>query len=289
MGDKIAVIGFGEAGQAFSEGWGFGPERLRVYDIAIHNQEQAPGMYAAFAARSVTGTQTPAEAVDGAGIVFCLVPTDQAVAAAKQIASYLDPGAIWVDGSSSAPGTKLQVAEIIHAGNGHYVDMAIMAPVHPKRHQTPVLLSGDFAEKAHEIASSLGMISRVVGREVGDASTVKMLRSIMVKGIEALTAECFLAARRVGVDDLVFESLRASDTKTDWPERTTYNLGRMREHGVRRAAEMREVARTLGDLNMPNWMATSTALWQDKLAGPVFQEDVRDVSALLDQFLADFE
>ena len=86
-----------------------------------------------------------------------------------------------------------------------------------------------------------------------------MLRSVMVKGIEALTAECFLAARKAGVADEVAASLDASWPGTDWAARADYNLGRMREHGLRRAAEMEEVAATLEALGEGSDMARATA------------------------------
>jgi hypothetical protein len=75
-----------------------------------------------------------------------------------------------------------------------------------------------------------------------------MIRSVMVKGIEALTAECMLAAAQAGVLDEVLGSLDASERPRSWPERADYNLDRMLVHGVRRAAEMEEVVRTLEGL-----------------------------------------
>ena len=57
---------------------------------------------------------------------------------------------------------------------------------------------------------ALGMRPTVVGDRVGQASTIKMMRSVMIKGIEALTAECLLGARLAGVDERVLASLQAS-------------------------------------------------------------------------------
>ena len=109
------------------------------------------------------------------------------------------------------------------------------------------------------------MVPAVAGPRVGDASTIKMLRSVMVKGLEALTAECLLAARRAGVEGAVLASLQASDPGFDWTARSAYNLERMMVHGRRRAAEMREVAATLRELGLPDRMAAATADWQAEL------------------------
>jgi 3-hydroxyisobutyrate dehydrogenase-like beta-hydroxyacid dehydrogenase len=114
--------------------------------------------------------------------------------------------------------------------------------------------------------AALNMDWRVAGPMVGDASSIKMLRSVMIKGFEALCAECLLAARRAGVEDAVLASLQASDPGWVWHERGAYNLERMMVHGARRAAEMREVAATLRDLGLSDRMAAATAQWQHQIA-----------------------
>lgn len=253
-------IGFGEAAQAFVSGWGGAAGALAAHDIKLDDPAQAPTVLAACAALSVTPAATPA-ALSDCDLVLCLVTADQALAAARA-APTLGPGTLWLDGNSCSPGTKTQAAAII--GDG-YVDMAIMAPVHPARHRTPVLLSGPRAEEAATRLRALDMVASVAGDRVGIASTIKMLRSVIVKGIEALTAESFLAARRAGVDGQVLASLLASDPGIDWPKRGAYNLERMLSHGPRRAAEMREVGATLRELGLPDDMSRATADWQDRL------------------------
>ena len=140
-----------------------------------------------------------------------------------------------------------------------------MAPVHPKLNMVPLLVSGPHAEAIAPVLEALPMAPARVAGEVGRASSIKMIRSVMVKGIEALTAECFLAAARAGVADEVIGSLSASHGGGDWDTRAAYNLERMLRHGARRAAEMDEVARTLRDLDLPDDMATATAGWQRRI------------------------
>jgi len=103
---------------------------------------------------------------------------------------------------------------------------------------------------------------RVVEGAVGRASSIKMIRSVMVKGIEALTAECVLAADRAGVLGEVLASLDASPPPTDWKTRADYNLDRMLEHGLRRAAEMEEVVKTLDALGTGSAMTRGTVVRQ---------------------------
>lgn len=264
MENTLAFLGFGEAGQAFASGVGLAGHGVSAYDIKLEDPAQARDLL-----RIMDGLQVQAASLGDlgrAGAVFCLVTADQALAAAKAAAPYLQGGGLWLDGNSCSPGTKRQAASVIDAAGGRYVDLAIMAPVHPHRHRTPTLVSGPHAKAASELLASLGMQVRVTGPEVGQASSIKMMRSVIIKGFEALTAEAFLAARAAGVEEAVIASLQASDPGVDWAGRASYNLDRMLVHGARRAAEMAEVAATLRELGLPDRMAQATIPWQAELA-----------------------
>jgi 3-hydroxyisobutyrate dehydrogenase-like beta-hydroxyacid dehydrogenase len=281
MIDNLTMIGFGEAGRSLVEGWRTVLPALRVqsYDIRVDD----PAMQAAWREASVEGSASPAWALADAEVVFCLVTADQALAAARAGAPHLLPGALWLDGNSCSPGTKKRAAEAINGAGGRYVDLAIMSPILPKRHKTPMLLAGPAANEAAGRLAALQMNISVAGSVIGDASSIKMLRSVMIKGFEALTAECLLAARRAGVEEAVLDSLQLSDPGIDWRARGSYNLERMRHHGTRRAAEMREVAATLRDLGLPDRLAAATVEWQAQVGASGAGGD--DLTTQLDSIL----
>ncbi|MEI8154833.1 MAG: DUF1932 domain-containing protein, partial [Hyphomicrobiales bacterium] len=103
------------------------------------------------------------------------------------------------------------------------------------------------------------------GGEVGQAAAVKMIRSVMIKGIEALTRECFLAAKRYGIVDEVAASLKNNYPALDWTKVMNYNIERMASHGIRRADEMDQVAETLRELGVDPLMATATSARQREM------------------------
>ena len=261
----VAFIGMGEAGSAIVSGWGPGARRLRAFDIKTDDPANAGAMASRYAALQVTQAASPAEAVADADIVLCVVTADQAVAAAEAAAPHLRRGAFWCDLNSCAPSSKRRAAGVIEAAGGRYVDVAVLAPVHPRRNMVPLLLAGPHAHDVAPILEGLPMAPRVVEGEVGAASSIKMIRSVMVKGLEALTAECMIAAQAAGVTEAVLTSLTKSHGGVDWPRQTAYNLERALTHGARRAAEMDEVAKTLADLGLPNAMASATADWQRRM------------------------
>lgn len=250
----IALIGFGEAAMAFAPSL---RGTLRGYDIKTAQPDLASVKRADYAAYGVKGCDTPDAALAGADAALSLVTADQALAAAES--AQITAGLLWFDMNSVAPDTKRSAAAAVEARGGRYVDVAIMSPVHPAGTGAPLLVAGPHAADGAAFLRGIGFGTvRVVEGPVGHASSIKMIRSVMVKGIEALTAECVLAARKAGVLDDVLASLDASSPASDWADRADYNLDRMMAHGLRRAAEMEEVVKTLDALGTGSAMTRGT-------------------------------
>jgi 3-hydroxyisobutyrate dehydrogenase-like beta-hydroxyacid dehydrogenase len=269
---RLCFIGFGEAGQALASGLGeAGVEAMAAWDIlfplpaGIRLREAAERI-------GVRVASSSADAIKGADIVISAVTASSSLEAAQTAKPSLT-GQFFLDINSVSPGHKQATAQHLDAA-ARYVDVAVMAPVYPARHQTPVMLAGAHAETIEPVLTGLQMRATLAGPEVGAAAAIKMVRSVMIKGMEALTLECFLAAARAGVDDQIIASLGKSYPGIDWPKVVEYNLERMASHGIRRAAEMEEVADTLCELGVEPHMATATVARQRQMGeigklGPV--------------------
>ena len=208
----IGLLGFGEAAQAFLKGWRSEADfsrRLVAYDIKTDAADPAvrAGKRADYAAWHVAGAASAPEMAREADHIFSMVTADQAHAAAVAALPGLKPGAFFFDCNSCAPQTKARSAEAVEAAGGRYVDVAVMAPVHPRLHRTPLLISGPHADAGADILRALGMAVEIFEGAVGAASAIKMTRSIMVKGLEALVCECLLAGVKLGVAGPVLASL----------------------------------------------------------------------------------
>jgi 3-hydroxyisobutyrate dehydrogenase-like beta-hydroxyacid dehydrogenase len=248
--DKVAVIGFGEAGMALT------PAGSRGFDRRRDEAKRAD-----FARCGVEACDSAADAVANADVIFSLVTADQALAGATAAAPHLAPGTLWLDLNSVSPDTKRAAAAVIDAAGARYVDVAVMAPVHPAAHAVPLLIAGPHVKAAMAMLGETGFTNiRAVGGPIGSAAAIKMIRSVMIKGLEALTAECALAADAAGVLPDVLASLGA-----EWPRQFDYNLDRMMVHGMRRAAEMGEVVVTLDALGTGSAMARATLKRQGEI------------------------
>jgi 3-hydroxyisobutyrate dehydrogenase-like beta-hydroxyacid dehydrogenase len=209
-----------------------------------------------------------------ADIIISAVTAASSVKAAQSIMAHIVGQPLFLDVNSVSPGRKQETAKLL-GDAARYVDVAILAPIHPARHQTPMLLGGPHAQTAAPILAALGMRVTVAGAEVGAAAAIKMVRSVMIKGIEALTLECFLAAARAGVVDEVAASLKNNYPGLDWSNVVPYNLERMASHGERRAAEMEEVADTLRELGVEPLMTAATVKRQREMGELGAQPAVR--------------
>jgi 3-hydroxyisobutyrate dehydrogenase-like beta-hydroxyacid dehydrogenase len=141
-----------------------------------------------------------------------------------------------------------------------------MAAVAPYGLKVPILLGGRQASALKDLLTPAGMVLEVAAAEIGKASATKMSRSIMMKGLEALAVECLYTARHYGVEDAVLASLAKTYPGMDWETLGGYWLGRVIEHGRRRAAEMRESAATVAEAGLAPLMAQAIAGRQDWLA-----------------------
>lgn len=269
---RVALIGFGEAGSTFARA-GAWSGRARGWDILPERRE-------AMAECGVAAAAAPGAALEGAQVVLSLVTADAALAVARDYAPLLPHGSLWCDMNSVAPGTKRAAAASVEAAGGFYVDVAVMAPV-DQGLAVPLLLAGPLADEARQMLGALGFSRlRVVGHEVGRASAIKMIRSVMVKGLEALSSECAAAADAAGVFDEVTASLDASEKSLPWAERIAYNRERMATHGLRRAAEMEESAKTLLGLGVEPVMTRGTVLLQRRAGETAGENETSERNAM---------
>ena len=272
----LCFIGFGEAGQAIAAGLReTGVARIAAWDI-LFPQAEGETLKSAAAAIGVRCATSAADAVRDADIVVSAVTAAASVEAAQSVKAHLAGKPFFLDINSVSPSRKQDTAKIL-GGAARYVDVAVLAPIHPARHQTPILLAGSHAEAIAPALKALDMRATVAGPDIGAAAAIKMVRSVMIKGIEALTLECFLAAARAGVVDEVAASLKNNYPGLDWAKVIPYNLERMASHGERRAAEMEEVAATLRELGVEPLMTTATVKRQREMGEIGAQQSVRRV------------
>lgn len=268
---RVAIIGFGEVGGIFGPDFVARGIDVSVFDILLASERHRAQMRAKAQNCGVKAEDNLRDCLHKADLVISAVTASSALDVAREAASILTGGQIFLDINSVSPETKRKASTFIESnsrsGGGRFVEGAVMAAVPGKRLKVPMLLGGVHAVTASESLQMLGMDTRTVSDQIGVASAVKMCRSVMIKGLEALAVECLFAARQYGAEDPVLESLAATYPGMGWTDRLPdYLISRVAEHGRRRAAELREVAQTLQNVAVEPTMTIAAAHRQEQLA-----------------------
>ena len=268
MGITLGLIGHGEVGGIFGRGLlgKDGVDAVWAWDLRF--AEAATGEAARAAAERdglrVAGSMQ--ELCSHADLLISAVTASSTLAVAEEAASYARAGSRLLDLNSASPGTKQRAATALEAVGVAYVEAGVMTSVPPYGIRVPMLLGGAHAEAFAAALSGWGMDVRAVSDRLGVASAIKMSRSIMIKGLEALVIESYATARRYGVEEHVLPTLRETFPQIDWDRQGAYFFSRVVQHGKRRAEEMREAAQTVREAGFEPLMASAIAAKQDWVA-----------------------
>lgn len=273
---KIGIIGFGEVGGIFGRDLVDRGIDVTTFDILFDAPAARDAMLAKARNCGVRGCESVGDCLRDCELIISAVTATSAREVAEQAASMLGAGQFFLDVNSVSPETKSRMADYFEPSRGEFVEAAVMAAVAPQRLKVPMLLGGRRAADLAARLAATGMNGKAVSERVGMASATKMCRSVIIKGLEALVVESMFAARRYGAEDAVLASLVATFPGMGWdgdfPE---YLIGRVAEHGRRRAAEMREAAQAVSDAGLEPHMARATAARQDWLVDEIAKRGIK--------------
>ena len=258
---SIGVVGYGEVGKIFSAGLKAPSAAAQVnawdlkFLVASHQAREL-----AHAAQVGVRASMSMQALCGSSdLLISAVTASNTLAVAQEAAKHIRPGTVFLDLNSASPGTKQQCAALIEARAADYVEAGVMTSVPPYGIKTPMLLGGAKAAALAPLLVSWGMDVKAVSDEIGVASAIKMCRSVMIKGLEALVIESYTTARAYGVEAHVLPTLTETFPSIDWEKTGAYFFSRVVQHGQRRAEEMREAANTVKEVGFEPLMSAAIA------------------------------
>jgi 3-hydroxyisobutyrate dehydrogenase-like beta-hydroxyacid dehydrogenase len=261
----VGLVGYGEVGRILAEDLRARQVTVSAYDIKLDGDAAAPLRDHA-SAHGVSLAASHRELAGRADLVVSAVTASQTVRVAQACALAVRREAWFLDVNSASPGAKQRAAQAIDAAGGRYVEGAVMTSLPPYRIKVPLLLGGAGAAALAPLLNDLGFAAKPASDRLGVASAVKMCRSVMIKGLEAMVIESFTTARAYGVEDDVLASLKETFPGIDWEKQGAYFFQRVIEHGRRRSEEVREVAETVREIGLTPWSAEGTAERQGWMA-----------------------
>ncbi|MFM9927666.1 DUF1932 domain-containing protein [Variovorax sp. H27-G14] len=268
MGITLGLIGYGEVGAIFGRGLlgQQGIDSIAAWDLRFADPVTGSAARAATEAHGVRAAHSMAALCADADLLICAVTASQTLPVAQEAARHARAGARFLDLNSASPGTKQRAAQALQAAGVDYVEAGVMTSVPPYGIRVPMLLGGAQAAALAATLNAWGMQAQVASDALGVASAIKMSRSIMIKGLEALVIESFTTARHYGVEAQVLATLQETFPQIDWPRQGAYFFSRVVQHGKRRAEEMRESAQTVREAGFEPLMTAGIASKQDWVA-----------------------
>jgi len=257
--EHIGMIGYGEVGKIFTAGLKDRVLSASAWDLKFDAPTLRDAQRAHAAQAGVAACGSMAELCGHADLVISAVTASNTLAAAQAAARHIRPGAVFLDLNSASPGTKQEAARLIDAAGARYVEAGVMTSVPPYGIRVPMLLGGACAFELAGMLTAWGMDAKVVSETLGVASAIKMCRSVMIKGLEALVIESYTTARAYGVEDHLLPTLAETFPSIDWQKTGAYFFSRVVQHGQRRAEEMRESANTVREAGFEPCMTAAIA------------------------------
>lgn len=202
---RIAWLGFGQAAATLSQPLAAHGATLSAYDLLLERPDGEATLRAR--ARGAPGGPLPvhfaplAEALAGADLIFSAVTAEVALEVARQAAPHLRAGQAYLDINSTAPPIKIAIGEVLAPSGADYVEGAVLDAIGVAEARAHILLGGPAAEDLAAALRALGLNATYYRAKIGAASTFKMLRSVLTKGLEALLIEFLLAGRQAGIAD----------------------------------------------------------------------------------------
>ena len=265
--NHLGMVGYGEVGKIITAGLKSQMQSVSVWDLKFVDA-------AAKSTELTHAKNAGIEAVDSmqalcqaSNFIISAVTASQTLAVAQAAATHLQAGSVFLDLNSASPGTKQAAAKLIEAAGAHYIEAGVMTSIPPYGIRVPMLLGGPLATEIAPKLIAFGMDAKAVSADIGIASAIKMCRSVMIKGLEALVIESYATARKYGVEDHVIPTLAETFPSIDWQQTGTYFFSRVVQHGKRRAEEMRESANTVQEAGFTPFMAAAIAQKHDWVAG----------------------
>jgi 3-hydroxyisobutyrate dehydrogenase-like beta-hydroxyacid dehydrogenase len=241
---RIALLGLGEAGSEIGRDLVAAGADVRGYDPK------------GLVVEGVQPRGSEAEAVADADLVLSANSSHDAVTALVNALPALRPGTVWADLNTASPGVKAALVEQLAGRDVPVVDVALMSPVPGKGLRTPMLVSGEGAERYAQLLAGFGIAVTIQPGPAGEAISRKLLRSVFYKGLAAAVVEALAAAEAAGCADWLRGNISAELAGFD--ERTIDRLvDGTHRHARRRADEMTAATDQLTELGVPPRIAAA--------------------------------
>ncbi len=276
--NRIGIIGYGEVGQAFTEGLSSAKAiDIAVFDIRFTSDNSPNVLINVAKKRNLNIERSIKSIVQGNDLIFSAVTCEQAWKVAEESSRHMRKGQIYVDFNTVTPHLKEEMNRLIAQRGAEFIEVAILGTITSYGFKSPMLACGEKAQEFGDFLNVLGFNVKVLSEEIGKASYMKMLRSVFAKGVESLLFEMLVAAEKCDLLEPVMNAIvDHMDNSSFLNIAETWIITNVM-HAQRRADEMDHVIQTLKNLNMQPVMSMATQERLIKCAAMNLKEQFKDV------------
>ncbi|CAG9621224.1 DUF1932 domain-containing protein [Sutcliffiella rhizosphaerae] len=261
---KIGFLGFGEAAYELSKGLKEeGVTQIKAYDVMLGDEVLGPKIQDRAKSIDVNLVSDLYELLYDIHILFVAVPASKALEVSSNVQAHLKGSSfLYVDVSASNPAVKQQIEKELEKANINFVDAAMLGPLPVYKHKVPISASGNGTNEFIDAMSPYNMNITAVGNKAGDASAIKLIRSIFMKGIVGLYLETLQASETYNVSQEVLASLQETMDSHNFMDTLNRLLTGSAIHAERRAFELQSSINMLNEVGLDS---TLTAAAKAKL------------------------
>jgi 3-hydroxyisobutyrate dehydrogenase-like beta-hydroxyacid dehydrogenase len=260
---RLGFVGFGEA--AFEMAIGLrahGLDRISAYDALWNNSVYGKLINERAEQAQVKLEKSLEFLLEDINMLIVAVPASKAYEVSESLKPYLKHNLVYIDVSAASPDVKCKISDNIKEKGAYFVDAAMMGSLPVYKHKVPILASGDGTDAFIDNMSPYGMNISKVSENPGDASAVKLVRSIFMKGLPALLLETLEAASAFNVEERVINSISETMNAKTFEETMNRLVTGTSIHALRRSMELEGSIEMLESSNLNSLMTMAA---KDKL------------------------
>ncbi|MGN7378818.1 NAD(P)-dependent oxidoreductase [Bacillus altitudinis] len=270
---KIGFIGYGEAAYELSTGLKTeGLNQFYAYDVLLQNEKLAGSLKEKASQTGVQLTSSISELIEKSDLVIAAVPANKTLEVAQSVLESLKKNQLYVDVSASTPDIKKQVANEIEKQEALFVDAAMLGSLPVNKHKVPITASGSGIDQFMKVMNAYGMNITKISDQPGDASALKLIRSIYMKGIVGLLIEFLEISKKYNVEHQVISSLSDTIDSKSFEETMNRLVTGSALHAKRRAVELLGTIEMLDEAEIDASMSRAAQKKLERLADFHFAE-----------------
>lgn len=204
---KISLIGCGEVGRCYAQAFADAGHTL----VALCDHRPDESIHAFAKEWNTRVESTLGDWIGESDLVISAVFGGSALETATRALPLMKKHAIYADFTTADPAHMQQADARALALDIGFADVAILGAMSVTGASSALICAGRQAHEVQRILTTIGAPITVAGSKAGDAATLKLLRSILTKGLEALSVECLIAAEQKGLRPALYDVLADLD------------------------------------------------------------------------------